>query len=42
VPVLGNCLEKGAQVSLNRTKLRGAIALSYYALAHAPVATASQ
>ena len=42
VPVLGNCLEKGAQVTLNRTKLRGAIALSYYALAHAPLAVASQ
>jgi hypothetical protein len=41
VPVLGNCLEKGAQVTLNRAKFRGAVALSYYALAHAPLATAS-
>lgn len=35
-PALGSCLEKGSQVTLNRSRLRGAIAVSYYSLAHAP------
>lgn len=34
-PALASCLEKGSQVTLNRTRLRGAIAVSYYSLAHA-------
>jgi hypothetical protein len=40
MPALGSCLEKGAQVTLNRTRLRGALAVSYYSLAHAPPALA--
>jgi hypothetical protein len=39
-PALGSCLEKGAQVTLNRTRLRGALAVSYYSLAHASPALA--
>ena len=38
MPSLGSCLEKGAQIKLNRSVLRGALGLSYYSLAHAPVA----
>ncbi len=38
MPSLGGCLEKGAQIKLNRTVLRGALGFSYYSLAHAPVA----
>ena len=41
-PSLGVCLEKGAQIKLNRTMLRGALAFSYYSLAHAPAAPISQ
>ena len=40
-PALGSCLEKGAQVTLNRTRLRGALAVSYYSLAHAPPSATS-
>ena len=39
---LGACLEKGAQIKLNRTMLRGALAFSYYSLAHAPAAALAQ
>jgi hypothetical protein len=35
MPALGACLEKGAQLKLDRSALRGAIALGYYSLAHA-------
>jgi hypothetical protein len=37
LPVLGSCLEKGSEVKLDRSRLRGAIALSYYSLAHVPL-----
>jgi hypothetical protein len=39
MPALGGCLEKGAQIKLNRSVLRGALAFSYYSLAHARAAT---
>ena len=35
-PQMGNCLTGVQKVSLNKTALRGAIALNYYRLAHAP------
>jgi hypothetical protein len=38
MPALGACLEKGAQIELTRSILRGALAFNYYSLAHAPVA----
>jgi hypothetical protein len=37
-PAFGACLEKGAQLKLNRSILRGELAFSYYSLAHAPAA----
>lgn len=41
VPALSSCVEKGAQFKLDRTVLRGALALAYYNLAHAPKAAAA-
>ena len=38
MPALSSCVEKGAQFKLDRTVLRGALALAYYNLAHAPKA----
>jgi len=38
MPALSSCVEKGAQFKLDRTVLRGAVALAYYSLAHAPKA----
>jgi hypothetical protein len=38
MPSLGACLERGSQIKLNRAVLRGALAFSYYGLAHAPLA----
>lgn len=38
MPALSNCVERGAQFRLDRAQLRGALALAYYTLAHAPVA----
>jgi len=38
LPSLGSCLERGSQIKLNRAVLRGSLAFSYYALAHAPLA----
>ena len=35
-PAAGNCIEKGAAISLTKYSLRGAIALSYYRLSKAP------
>ena len=42
MPALGGCVEKGAQFKLDRTVLRGALALAYYNLAHAPKAPPAQ
>lgn len=41
MPALSSCVEKGAQFKLDRTVLRGALALAYYNLAHAPKAAAA-
>jgi hypothetical protein len=35
-PAAGNCVEKGAAISLTKYSLRGTIALNYYRLANAP------
>lgn len=35
-PAAGNCVEKGAAISLTKFSLRGAIALNYYRLSKAP------
>jgi hypothetical protein len=40
VPTLDSCVEKGTQLALNRTSLRGALALAYYSLAHTPISGA--
>lgn len=41
MPALGACLEKGAQLKLDRAALRGAVAFGYYSLAHAAPQVAS-
>ena len=39
-PTAGNCIEKGASISLTKYSLRGTIALNYFRLAKAPRAAA--
>ena len=36
MPSFGQCLEQGQEFQANRTMIRGAVALAYYRLAHAP------
>jgi hypothetical protein len=35
-PAAGNCIEKGAAISMTKYSLRGTIALNFYRLAMAP------